>query len=250
MEDLLRHYHRDRAGLSSKDEGPRRHMPDSNTSAVAPTGLFPPDSHGNPQRHAHDFGGSTHDPAAPAITSASTSAPPGVPRSVAQTLEEASKRLHELSMMGTGRSFLFPLVILPDDLQAPASTPFHVKLDTGCELNWISARVLERAQLEGKQEELMSAKAWLGFNGDSDLVVPKATITLTWCSVNAAYTHRHEFLVHDDVPFDVVLGSEFIIEESWKKSFNDPVLALRHTGLSDGKSLHSMLYPVPYLQSN
>ncbi|KAM6509785.1 hypothetical protein FALCPG4_017429 [Fusarium falciforme] len=56
---------------------------------------------------------------------------------------------------------------------------------------------------------------------------------LSWYSINAAYTHRHEFLVHDQVPFDVVLGSKFIIEEGWKKSFNDPVLALRYSDLSD-----------------
>ncbi|KAF4437648.1 hypothetical protein F53441_12983 [Fusarium austroafricanum] len=160
-------------------------------------------------------------------------AAPQTTNSTLQNLEKASKHLCELNKMSTGHPFLFPFVIIPDDPQVPTSTPFHVKLDSGCELNWISARVLKRARIEGRQMKLERAKGWLGFNGERDFVVPKATIILTWYSVNAAYTHRHEFLVHEDVPFDVVLGSEFIIEEGWKKSFNDPVLALRHSDLTD-----------------
>ncbi|KAF4947356.1 hypothetical protein FSARC_13977 [Fusarium sarcochroum] len=152
---------------------------------------------------------------------------------VSKNLEEASRRLRELSMMGTDRSFTFPFIIVPDDPQEPSPTPLRVKLDSGCELNWISSRILERTQLANKSTKIESPKAWLGFNGDGGLIVAQRAITLTWYSVNAAYTHRHEFLVHDDVPFDVVLGSEFIIEESWKKSFNDPVLALRYSDLSD-----------------
>ncbi|RSL72897.1 hypothetical protein CEP53_000957 [Fusarium sp. AF-6] len=152
---------------------------------------------------------------------------------VGRALEQASERLHELSTLGTERPFLFPFVIVPDDPQAPASTPFRVKLDSGCDLNWISTRIVKRAGLEDKQDEAKCDRAWQGFSGGEEFIVPQATITLTWYSVNAAYTHRHEFLVHDQVPFDVVLGSEFIIEEGWKKSFNDPVLALRYSELSD-----------------
>lgn len=158
---------------------------------------------------------------------------------VGRGLEHVSERLRELSTLGTERPFLFPFVIVPDDPQAPATAPFRVKLDSGCDLNWISTRIVKRAGLEDKQEEAKSDKAWLGFSGGEELIVPQATITLSWYSVNAAYTHRHEFLVHDQVPFDVVLGSEFIIEEGWKKSFNDPVLALRYSDLSDGKYLSS-----------
>ncbi|KAF5640453.1 hypothetical protein F52700_3603 [Fusarium sp. NRRL 52700] len=165
--------------------------------------------------------------------SSSTFKPSAMTYSVPPDLEGASRRLYEYSEISPGRAFLFPFVIVPDEPGVLASTPFQVKLDSGCEQNWISSRVLKRAQVEGNKEDIKSAKAWLGFNGQSDLIVPKATITLTWYSVNAAYTHRHEFLVHDDVPFDVVLGSDFIIEEGWKKSFNDPNLALRYSGLSD-----------------
>jgi hypothetical protein len=156
---------------------------------------------------------------------------------VGQGLEQVSARLRELSTLGTDRPFLFPFVIVPDDPQAPSSAPFRVKLDSGCDLNWISTRILKRAGLEDKQEKAKNDGAWLGFSGGEELIVPQGTITLTWYSVNASYTHRHEFLVHDQVPFDVVLGSEFIIEEGWKKSFNDPVLALRYSELSDGKLL-------------
>ncbi|RSL45892.1 hypothetical protein CEP54_014079 [Fusarium duplospermum] len=169
----------------------------------------------------------------PTTTAAQTSAP-YTPR-VGRGLEQVSERLHELSTLGTERPFLFPFVIVPDDPNVPASAPFRVKLDSGCDLNWISTRVLKRAGLEEKQEEVECDQAWLGFSGGEELIVPQATIALSWYSVNAAYTHRHAFLVHDQVPFDVVLGSEFIIEEGWKKSFNDPVLALRYADLSDGK---------------
>ncbi|RSL83492.1 hypothetical protein CEP51_004457 [Fusarium floridanum] len=148
-------------------------------------------------------------------------------------LEQVSERLRELSKLGTESPFLFPFVVVPDDPQAPTPAPFRVKLDSGCDLNWISARIVKRAGLEDKQEEVKCDKAWQGFSGGQELIVPQATITLTWYSVNAAYTHRHEFLVHHQVPFDVVLGSRFIIEEGWKKSFNDPVLALRYSELSD-----------------
>ncbi|UPK95781.1 hypothetical protein LCI18_006716 [Fusarium solani-melongenae] len=150
-----------------------------------------------------------------------------------QGLEQVSERLRELNTSGTDPPFLFPFVIVPDDPQAPSSAPFRVKLDSGCDLNWISTRILKRAGLEDKQKEAKSDRAWLGFSSGEELILPQGTITLTWYSVNASYTHRHEFLVHDQVPFDVVLGSEFIIEEGWKKSFNDPVLALRYSDLSD-----------------
>ncbi|KAJ3456479.1 hypothetical protein MRS44_016502 [Fusarium solani] len=157
---------------------------------------------------------------------------------VGQGLEQVSARLRELSTLGTDRPFLFPFVIVPDDPQAPSSAPFRVKLDSGCDLNWISTRILKRAGLEDKQEKAKSDGAWLGFSGGEELIVPQGTITLTWYSVNASYTHRHEFLVHDQVPFDVVLGSEFIIEEGWKKSFNDPVLALRYSELNQLREIH------------
>lgn len=153
-----------------------------------------------------------------------------------QEFEQALERLRDFTRRGTEDPFSFPFIIVPDDPQTPASTPSRVKLDSGCKLNWISAHILKRFGLEEKQEEVECEGTWLGFNGQP--IVPQARITLTWYSVNAARTRRHEFLVHDQVPFDAVMGTQFIMEEDgWMDSFNDPVLALRHSGLSDGKYL-------------
>jgi hypothetical protein len=58
---------------------------------------------------------------------------------------------------------------------------------------------------------------------------------ITWFASNAGISRETMFFIHDAVPFDMVLGKEFIMEQS-VFVFDKAALALRHAKLTPGKT--------------
>ena len=105
------------------------------------------------------------------------------------------------------------------------------KLDSGCDENWISSELLTRARLENQVEPTEDQRIYVAFGGAE--IEPMGTVAVTWYAVNASKSRKTTFLVHDNVPFDMVLGRIFIKEESIFL-FNKPALALRQGKFTKG----------------
>lgn len=110
----------------------------------------------------------------------------------------------------------------------------RVKMDTRSEDNWISEEILTRACLLQSVEPVESDHTFLGFGGAA--FEPIGRVEITWFGVNKAKSCRNLFLVHRDGPFDMVLGSTWIEEESLM-TLSQPALALRMTDFTKGKYL-------------
>ncbi|KAL6718892.1 hypothetical protein ACLMJK_003127 [Lecanora helva] len=98
------------------------------------------------------------------------------------------------------------------------------KLDTGCDENWISMELLERVGIGDQIQTMDSIPSYVAFGGHE--LEPIGVIDVTWFATNAAKSRKTTFLVHNEVPFDMVLGRQWIAEESIFV-FNRPALALR-----------------------
>lgn len=107
----------------------------------------------------------------------------------------------------------------------------RAKMDTGCEDNWISKAILERGELIGSLEPVKSKETFLGFGGAA--FEPLGTMEITWFGVNTSKSWKNQFLVHRDGPFDMVLGSRWITEDSLL-TLGQPALALRMTDFTKG----------------
>ena len=105
------------------------------------------------------------------------------------------------------------------------------KLDSGCDENWISKEILTRGRLEDHVEAMEDRRVYIAFGGAK--FEPVGTIDLTWYAINAGKSRKTRFFVHDQVPFDMVLGRIFIKEESIFM-FNEPALALRQGKFKKG----------------
>ncbi|KAF4982965.1 hypothetical protein FZEAL_1535 [Fusarium zealandicum] len=62
-------------------------------------------------------------------------------------------------------------------------------------------------------------------------ITPIGRVSLNWYSENQGLSHNTEFLVYNEVPFDVVLGSDWILRQMG--AFHEPVLPLRHVLTKD-----------------
>lgn len=110
-------------------------------------------------------------------------------------------------------------------------TVARAKMDTGCENNWISEELLIRAGLMESMETVESTATFLGFGGAA--FEPLGKMEITWFGVNTTKSCKNHFLVHREGPFDMVLGSTWIAEES-VLTLSQPALALRMTGFTKG----------------
>lgn len=110
----------------------------------------------------------------------------------------------------------------------------RAKMDTGCEGNWISDELLDRAGLAGSTKPVESDKTYLGFGGVA--FEPLGTLEITWFGVNTAKSWKNEFLVHQEGPFDMVLGSTWITEDSLL-TLSQPALALRMNSFTKGRQI-------------
>jgi hypothetical protein len=122
-------------------------------------------------------------------------------------------------------------IILPGETESK-HTVIRGKLDSGCDEDWISSEIIRRAALEAYVLPLEYPETYIGFGGQP--FQPSGTIKITWYASNAGMTRETTFLVHSDVPFDMVLGKIFIKEQS-VFVFDKAALALRQGRFTRGK---------------
>lgn len=127
--------------------------------------------------------------------------------------------------------FSFTATILHPNGGGSDHTIARGKLDSGCDENWISTEVLARGGFEEQVRAIEIPPTYIAFGGQA--FEPKGEIDITWYAVNAGMSKKTTFLVHDQVPFDMVLGRVFIKNES-VFVFKKPALALRHGRFSKG----------------
>ena len=101
--------------------------------------------------------------------------------------------------------------------------------DTGCHDNWISMDVLERAKMN---DQIRSLPRALRFEGFASLVEARSEVELTIIAANTSFSRRIWFYVHDDPPFDMVLGREYLKKNMF--AFYKPALMLRKPRRSKG----------------
>ena len=159
-----------------------------------------------------------------------------------QRLHESTERLQisiadsELGMIQQPKAedrdpFSFSATILRSNEDRVEHTVARAKMDTGCDENWISIRILDRAGLMEKLEPVESKETYTGFGGESFEPIEK--IDITWYGFNTANSRTNTFLVHQKDPFDMVLGSIWITEDSIL-TLNKPALALRMSKFTKG----------------
>lgn len=107
------------------------------------------------------------------------------------------------------------------------------KLDSGCDDNWISTAIIERAGLSNEVilQPTDDPTTYTAFGGQK--FKPLGSIVVSWFAVNLSVSKETNFLVLDDIPSDIVLGKTFILEEG-VFMFSKPALALRQSKLSTG----------------
>lgn len=117
--------------------------------------------------------------------------------------------------------FCFPFVIVPRDGNGPTNAPAQVKLDSGSHDNWIGKHVRDRCNTQFEPTD--GSKLYVGAGGGN--LRPIGRVTLIWYSENAAKTSETTFLVGENLPFDVILGVDFIMESL--AAFKTPAFPLR-----------------------
>ena len=129
-------------------------------------------------------------------------------------------------------NFSFSATILSPRAADSENTVVRGKFDTACDENWISTEVLDRAGGGNDLELIEIERSYFAFGGQE--LRPLGEIDVTWYAENAGKSRKTKFLAHPEVPFDMVLGSLFIAEESIFM-FNKPVLALRMSKFTKSK---------------
>lgn len=110
----------------------------------------------------------------------------------------------------------------------------RVKLDTGSRLNWIHSTILEKAGLT--YEPADDAGQFIGAGHDARPFAPLGRASVTWFSENRAITRKNQFLVHDgSLPYDVMLGANWVYENMMNETWAEPVLPIRQI-ISTGES--------------
>ena len=132
--------------------------------------------------------------------------------------------------------FSFPATIVDSRGGVIEHTVALAKMDTGCDDNWISEDLLIRAGLMESMKAVDSEEAFLGFGGVA--FKPLGAMEITWFGINTSKSWKNHFLVHRDGPFDMVLGSTWITEDSLL-TLSQPALALRMTNLTKDKYIVS-----------
>ena len=112
--------------------------------------------------------------------------------------------------------------------------PVRAKYDTGSDANFIPSALVERARLSAILVPLEddSVNVFVGLNNQE--YHPTHMVTLDWCASTMHKTQATKFHVIDDVPYDILLGNPFVIENN---VFTPPrvALPLRHKNRTAGK---------------
>ncbi|KAF3003848.1 hypothetical protein E8E14_004440 [Neopestalotiopsis sp. 37M] len=141
-----------------------------------------------------------------------------------EDLEEIRQRLYEQLDSLNQPSLVFPFNLVSQGSDASNGLPTRrVKLDTGAHDNWIQSSILERWGVQ--YVPINDPKTYVGAGGGQFRAL--GHVTLFWYSINKAKTKESVFLVHDDLPFDAILGSSYIMAESMD-TFAEGVLPLIH----------------------
>lgn len=127
--------------------------------------------------------------------------------------------------------FSFEAAVIHPHSQDSGRTFVHAKLDSGCEDDWIALEILERASMENQVNELDVRVSYVAFGGQR--FEPLGIIDVTWYPTNSGKSRQTRFLVHREVPFDVVLGRRWILEEG-RSFFEQPAMGLRMGRISKG----------------
>ena len=129
-------------------------------------------------------------------------------------LQELAEKLRSMKGFETSKTtewrpsdtdpFSFSVTILQAHKDDTEHTVARGKLDTGCDENWISTSVLDRAGLQTRVEPVEFAQSYVAFGGAE--FEPTGKVDIDWYATNPGKSNRTSFLVHHAVPFDIVLG--------------------------------------------
>lgn len=154
-----------------------------------------------------------------------------------EALELVRQRLYEQLGRLKRPSLVFPFNLVSQSSHATDELPTRrVKLDTGAHDNWIQSSVLERWGV--RYEPMNDHKMYVGAGGASFEALGQ--VTLFWYSINQTGTKESVFLVHDDLPFDAILGSSYIMAEPMD-TFAEGVFPLLHIIPKGSLSLKSII---------
>ncbi|KAG9585507.1 hypothetical protein KCU77_g9923, partial [Aureobasidium melanogenum] len=101
----------------------------------------------------------------------------------------------------------------------------RAKYDTGSDVNFTSSAFVAESGLSSLLEELDHSEIFVGLN-DQEYHV-KHTVVLHWCAATMHKARTTTFFVADEVPYDILLGNEFIIRNRVFEP-QRTVLALRY----------------------
>jgi hypothetical protein len=107
----------------------------------------------------------------------------------------------------------------------------RAKYDTGSDFNFTSSAFVTKHRLSALLETLEDAEVFVGLNSQEYHV--KHTVVLHWCASTMHKTRTTTFFVADGVPYDILLGNKFIIQNGIFEG-KRAVLALRHKHRSAG----------------
>ena len=129
-------------------------------------------------------------------------------------------------------------------------------LDSGCDDNWISLDIVNRAEMTNKIVQSTQKKIYTGFGGQN--MEARGSIIITWYlkhpknvskskrrknklmenryANNASKTRQTTFLVAEHGPFDLLLGKNFIFSENIFM-FNQAALVLKAAPITEGEYL-------------
>lgn len=149
--------------------------------------------------------------------------------------EELREALRRSLGSGTMRPFAFdpfcfPFVIVSSEHRELVGGAEQVKLDTGAHDCWVGKHVLERHGIEFESTD--DQRIFIGAGRREFRALGK--VTLMWYSENQALTKKTNFLVGQELPFDVILGSDYLMDDLNTDAFKTPILPLRSI-LTKGK---------------
>jgi hypothetical protein len=98
----------------------------------------------------------------------------------------------------------------------PNSIAVRAKYDTGCDVNLIPKRFVEEHGLTefmtllGGEDARFEGQVFIGLNNQEHVIYHE--ITLRWCADNMHQVRTTKFHVADSLPYEMVLGDPFILE--------------------------------------
>jgi hypothetical protein len=98
----------------------------------------------------------------------------------------------------------------------PNFIPVRAKYDTGCDVNFIPKRFVEEHGLTrfmtllGGEDAKIEGQVFVGLNNQEYVIYHD--ITLQWCATNMHQVRTTKFHVADNLPYEMVLGDPFILE--------------------------------------